>query len=119
MNSPPPSPSDIELSTYALVLLISFWGGLVNFLHRLKKFKNLSLNNRKLAIDLAIDLIISGFSGLLVFWLCTWKGLDPLISSVITGVSGHLGTRTIFLLEKVFEAQAKKMLSMDIEKDLD
>ena len=112
-----PGPSDIELSTYGLVMLISFWGGLVNFLNRIKKNKSPTIDKVELLVDLFMDLVISGFSGLLVFWVCTWKGLDPLLASVITGVAGHLGTRTIFLFEEVFEKYVRRFADLD-DKDL-
>jgi len=116
---PPTSPQDIPLATYLLVLFISFWGGLVNFLHKLKRFKYRKAKTSSLLIDLSVDLIISGFSGLVVFWICMWKGVDPLLSAPITGIAGHLGSRTIFLLEKVLETKAKNYVEVDFSDEDD
>ena len=46
------------------------------------------------------ELVTSGFAGLITFWMCEWSNVSPLLSAVLIGISGHMGSRAIFQIEK-------------------
>jgi LydA holin phage, holin superfamily III len=91
--------ADYSFVTYAWVLGLSLWGGTVNYLRRLKlqKAQPFSL------IELIGDLTISGFSGMITFYLCEASKLDQILTAAIVGIAGHMGSRTIFLLETLIQ----------------
>jgi predicted CDP-diglyceride synthetase/phosphatidate cytidylyltransferase len=55
------------------------------------------------------ELFTSAFAGLLTFFLCEWSGLSPLLSAVLIGISGHMGSRAIFGIERWAEKRVTGM----------
>ena len=45
------------------------------------------------------DLFISSFAGLMTFYLCEASEIHGPLQAVLVGTSGHIGSRTIFILE--------------------
>lgn len=82
--------------TYLWVLILAAIGGAVNFIQKLKAGTARAFN----LTELFGELMTSGFAGLLTFWLCEAAELNKLISAVLIGISGHMGSRAIFRLEK-------------------
>lgn len=103
------APLEFGWMSYAFVIFVSCWGGLVNYLHKIQSDKTGSFSITALISDLSI----SGFSGIIVFWLCMWKEVDMLLTSVAVGIAGHLGSRTIFLIEKVLENKYGKYFKQE------
>ena len=85
------------LLTYAWVLALSTWGGLVNYLSKIRAGRIARFN----VTELIGDLFISGFTGILTFWLCEASGFNELTTAVFVGISGHMGARMIGKLETV------------------
>ena len=75
------------LLTYAWVLALSTWGGLVNYLSKIRAGRIARFN----VTELIGDLFISGFTGILTFWLCEASGFNELTTAVFVGISGHMG----------------------------
>jgi len=46
------------------------------------------------------ELTTSGFAGVMTFWLCEAADINGLITAVLIGISGHMGGRAIFIIEK-------------------
>lgn len=88
-------PTSYPLLTYAWVLGFSIWGGIVNYIRRIKlgKAQPFSL------IELVGEISISAFSGMIVFYLCEASNLNQLLTAAIVGMADHMGSRTIFLIE--------------------
>ena len=93
---PEKDPSNYSLITYAWVLALSAAGGAVNFAQKLKIGSVRAFN----FTELFGELLTSGFAGLLTFWLCEAADLNKLFSAVLIGISGHMGSRAIFKMEK-------------------
>jgi hypothetical protein len=53
--------------------------------------------------ELVGELVTAAFSGMLTFWLCEQADIAPLMTSALVGISGHMGSRTLFLLKKMIE----------------
>jgi hypothetical protein len=85
------------LLTYAWVLALSTWGGLVHYLSKVRAGAIARFN----ITELIGDMFISGFTGVLTFWMCEAAGFNELTTAVCVGISGHMGARMIGKLENV------------------
>jgi hypothetical protein len=85
------------LLTYAWVLALSTWGGLVHYLSKVRAGAIARFN----ITELIGDMFVSGFTGLLTFWMCEAAGFNELTTAVCVGISGHMGARMIGKLENV------------------
>lgn len=85
------------LLTYAWVLALSTWGGMVNYLSKIRMGHIARFN----ITELIGDMFISGFTGVLTFWMCEAAGFNELTTAVCVGISGHMGARMIGKLENV------------------
>lgn len=88
-------PTNYPLITYAWVLILATWGGAVSFLqkHREGLVRPFNLT------ELIGDLMTSAFTGLITFWLCELSETPPLLAAALIGVSGHMGSRSLYHLE--------------------
>lgn len=78
-----------ELLTYLWVIAVSFWGGMVSYFDKMKKF---SWKN------LAMHLSSSSFAGLMTFLLCQSAGITGPLAGVFCGVAAHMGTPALIKL---------------------
>jgi len=90
------SVTDYGALTYAWVLLLSAWGGAVSFINKVRSGAVRPFN----VVELVGELVVSGFVGVLTFWLCESAGFNELLTAVCVGVSSHMGTRGLFRLEQ-------------------
>lgn len=81
---------------YLWVLVWSGIGGVVSFVAKMKRGDARPFN----IIEFIGEIGASAFIGLLSFWLCEYYDVPKLIEAVIISISGHMGTRGIFMLEK-------------------
>lgn len=89
------SPETISVLSYLVVLIISAWGGMVNFLHKSIVVKRIAFN----LIELVAEICISCFAGVVVFFICLEYKVDPLATAALVGIAGHMGSKLIFKLE--------------------
>lgn len=89
-------PLDYGLKIYSLFLGAALLGGVVSWFNKVRSglLPAWSINH------LVGELCTSAFAGLLCFWFCEWAGFPQLLTAVLTGVMGHMGTRGITLLEE-------------------
>lgn len=87
-----------SLVAFALMMVLAMWGGLANYIYRIKSgaVKMFSF------IELLGEWVISGFSGVLVYLVATHYGVDPLLVAVMVAIAGHAGARATFLIEQFF-----------------
>lgn len=98
-NMPEKDPQNYALLTYLWVFLLSAWGGLVSFINKVKTGETRRFN----VIELIGELCTSAFAGVLTFWACEHANLAPLLTAAFVGISGHMGSRAIFNMEKFFD----------------
>lgn len=103
MNITPKDPSNYEAITYAWVLVLSLWGGISGYVRKIK-----GGNSRFSLSELIGELCVSGFVGVLTFLLCESAQITPLLSAAFVGISGHMGSRSILILEKLLENKVKQ-----------
>lgn len=93
---PPNSPLDFGWLTYAWVLLLSCLGGVVSFWQKVKAGVARPFN----LLELFGEIATSGFVGLLTFWICQAQGMDQLTAAPLVGITSHMGTRALWMLER-------------------
>jgi hypothetical protein len=90
---------------YAWVVGISMLGGFASFYRRVRAGDTKWVNLAELAGELAT----SALAGLLTYWLCRSSGMNDWMMAAFVGISGHMGSRALFVLEKVLENWAQRM----------
>jgi high-affinity Fe2+/Pb2+ permease len=96
---PEKDPMTYSAITYLWVFVLSMWGGAVSFIGKIKIGQVRAFN----IVEFFGELFISAFSGLITFYLCEAAGIEKLFETVFVAISGHMGARIIFTLEKVIE----------------
>lgn len=84
-----------DLLTYAWVFGLAMLGGAASFVRRVRngeaKYSNI--------IELIGELVVSAFAGLVTFFLCRTANFDEMLTAAFIAISGHMGTRIIFMFE--------------------
>ena len=87
----------VDLLTYAWVFGLAMLGGAASFVRRVRsgqaKYSNI--------VELVGELVISAFAGLVTYFLCRSANFDDMLTAAFVAISGHMGTRIIFMLEGV------------------
>ena len=86
-----------QFMPYISTVFLSIWGGVVNYITTLRSSRK-KFNLR----ELAFDLIVSTFAGLLTFFFCKTAGVSETMSAVLIAISGHMGTRAIAGFETLY-----------------
>lgn len=81
---------------YLWMVVLALWGGTASYLSRLKQDRALTFSLAELAGEWAI----SGFSGLLMAYICTEMHMSWYMTAVATGITGHMGGRGLFMIER-------------------
>jgi uncharacterized membrane protein YeaQ/YmgE (transglycosylase-associated protein family) len=92
---PPKDPTNYAAFTYVWVLGLSIWGGVVSFMQKVKRGRAHVFN----LMEFIGEIVTSAFAGILTFWLCQEAGFDGIISAALVGISGHMGSRIISMIE--------------------
>jgi hypothetical protein len=88
------APTDTDKKAI-IFFIFALWGGLSHYISIVKgKEKVFS------TFELVGDLVISGFSGMVAFAICQHLEMGPYLTGAIVGISGHMGSRSTFLIEK-------------------
>lgn len=89
-------PLSYSALTYAWVFLLAILGGVVNFMRKLQAGHARAFN----IIEFIGEIVTSAFAGVITFWLCENAELTPLVTAAFVGVSGHMGSRALFMIEE-------------------
>jgi len=98
---PEKDPTTYSCLTYTWVLVLSAWGGIVNFLRKRKSGVARPFN----IAELVGEVVTSAFSGVVTFYLCESSTITPLVTAAPVGISGHIGGRAIFVVESAVESK--------------
>lgn len=92
-------PTAYPLITYSWVFLLSIMGGVVSYIRkrRMGKIARFSIT------ELVGEMVTSAFAGLLTFFLCEAAKIPPMLAAALIGISGHMGSRLIFMLEELLQ----------------
>jgi hypothetical protein len=97
------TPFDYEFLTYAWVMGLAAFGGVVNFSRKMREGAVRAFN----LTEFIGEIVTSAFAGLLTFWLTEAADMDKLVSAVLIAVSGHMGSRAIFMIEKALQRKVE------------
>lgn len=106
MMTPDKDPTTFSLFTYLWVVCLSMWGGVVSFYKRVKTGEVAPHN----IMEFVGEIVTSAFAGVVTFYLCEAADITPLLTAVFVAVTGHMGTRAIYLIEKVVEKRINKAM---------
>jgi hypothetical protein len=70
-----------------------FLGGFVGYIQKVQAGKKFSI------AGFLIEMTVSGFVGIIAFLLCRWAGFDQMLTGALVGISAHMGTRALFLID--------------------
>jgi len=70
-------------------------GGAANFFQRVRD----GMTEKWSVFEFIGELVISAFTGIVTFYLCEAADLPPLVTAAFVGISGHMGSRAIMILE--------------------
>lgn len=90
-------PTSYSLLTYAWVSGLAAIGGFVSFVQKVKLGYARAFN----MIEFIGELVTSAFAGVITFWLCEASNVNPLATAALVGVTGHMGSRALYLLEQI------------------
>ena len=96
---PDKDPTSYQLLTYLWVMLLAAWGGIASYIRRVRS----GTAEKFSVMELIGEIVISGFTGVLTFWLCELAGFPGLLTAAFVGISGHMGSRAIALMEDSFK----------------
>lgn len=102
---PDKDPMSYTLITYSWVFLISIWGGLSGYIRKIKTGQS-----KFSMAELVGELCISAFVGVVTFFMCESANFSPVMSAAIIGMSAHMGSRSIFVMESFIESLVKAWL---------
>lgn len=85
--------------TFLWVIGLASWGGVVSYLYRVEKNKLVFSIFR-----LSAEMTTAAFVGVITYLLCSAAHISPETTAAFVGLSGHMGTRALFILEKKYEA---------------
>ena len=89
----PNSPENYSLITYVWVMGLSILGGIARVIFDLKKKVITSIT----LLNLVGEIFLSGFIGMMSFYICEYMEVPQPLGPAIIGVSAFMGTTTISL----------------------
>ena len=105
MNQSPNPGSGFDLDallSWALLIGLSLWGGVASFYRKLKDGHVRVFN----FTELIGELVISGFTGIVVANLCDSIPSCPTpLKYALVGIAAHMGSRALFKLESVMNTK--------------
>lgn len=105
------SPQDFTFVTYLWVCLLSFWGGLSNYIGKVK-----TGTSRFNLMEVFGEIIVSGFAGVMTFYICAAADTPEILTAVAVGISGHMGARIITMFE-LWVSRKMGLPTKDNDKD--
>lgn len=94
-------PTSYPFITYAWVFGLAILGGVVNFMRKLQEGHVRAFN----IVELVGEIVTAAFAGVITFWLCESTGISPLVTAALVGISGHMGSRALFLFEDFLKSK--------------
>lgn len=87
--------SSYSLKQWGLFLGMALLGGLVNWWGQVRRGELPMMS----VSALVGELCTSAFAGLLAFFICEWANFPQMLTAALTGICGHMGTRSLSMFE--------------------
>lgn len=104
---PEKDPLSYGFLTYVWVFSLSVWGGVAGYIRKLKNGAMLRFS----LSEIIGDVVISGFVGVLTFFICESAETPQLLSAALIGISSHMGSRAIFIFENCADKFFQRWIS--------
>lgn len=101
---PEKSPETYSFITYGWVFALAILGGVVSFMRKIQQGHSRAFN----LIEFIGEIVTSAFAGVLTFWMCEHASLSPLVTAAFVGISGHMGSRALFMFEEYLQSKFPK-----------
>lgn len=101
---PEKSPETYSFITYGWVFALAILGGVVSFMRKMQQGHTRVFN----IIEFIGEIVTSAFAGVLTFWMCEHASLSPLVTAAFVGISGHMGSRALFMFEEYLQSKFPK-----------
>ena len=88
-----------KLLPWAYALILSLWGGTVQYANRVRNGK------KHRWTDLFLDLLVCSFSGLLSFFACNIGEVSGWQMAICVSISAHEGPRAIALMTNLVKSR--------------
>lgn len=85
------------------MLAIAALGGVANFYQKVKTGKSRAFN----VMELVGEVLVSAFVGIVTFWICKGYNVNEWLTAAAVAITGHMGSRAIFLAEQWIETKLK------------
>lgn len=85
------------------MVAVAALGGVANFYQKVKMGKSRAFNIR----ELLWEVLVSAFVGLVTFWICKGYGVNEWLTAAAVAITGHMGSRAIFIAEQWIETKLK------------
>lgn len=92
----PNSPENYGFLTWVWVIGLSILGGTVRTLMHI----NIGMTPLDVLRRWAVDITVSAFIGIVTFFLCEYAHFSQLLTAAMVGISAHMGTRAIVIVEE-------------------
>ena len=81
--------------SYAWFVILAIWGGTINYFNRVRR-AGIPFS----FVELVGEWSVAGFTGLITAYICVDLGFSFALTAALTGISGHMGGRGLFMLEQ-------------------
>ncbi len=105
-------PSSYEAITYAWVFSLSSWGGIAGYIRKIK-----SGCARFSIAELIGEICISGFVGIITFFLCESAQIHQVLAAAVIGISSHMGSRAILTMERLLECIVQRIADRWVKRN--
>jgi len=96
------------------VLVLSVWAGTVSTIRRVRKGEIPFFSLREWIGDVAI----SGFIGVITYFLCKYAGINEYLSAFFVSISAHMGAKAISIFEKLWVEKLVQITGVKIDREL-
>ncbi len=94
----------------AIMFFVAMLGGFMSFYRKYKEGEARAFN----LTELIGELFVAGVCGVFSFWLFRGLGVTEWLVAAGVGVIGHMGSRAMFLAEKLMESAANKWMGQGV-----
>ncbi|MCK4823528.1 phage holin family protein [bacterium] len=111
---PEKDPTTYSLVTYGWVSVVAMWGGAASYIRRVRSGLTACFS----FTEFIGELVTSSFFGIMTFWLCESAKIDPLLTAAFVGMSGHMGSRFVYILSSIINRKINLKVSVEIPDEL-
>jgi acyl-CoA synthetase (AMP-forming)/AMP-acid ligase II len=104
-NNLPQGGGDFNWFAVLMMIVLSLWGGFVNYLSRFKA----GVLKRFNIVELLIELVICSFAGVTIGFIALSFNVNPLMSYALAAIAGHAGGRTVYFADKIWRGKLKSI----------